>query len=132
LSQWLNALLFIATSEYSHWAIEQFDEKISTNKRDFDTRFAKARMLMALREWTAAMDELLEIIMRDKKGYQRKLHGTWHLIFRPSDAPHTRSGGHEPALLVFRQTQMGAGGVLLQGLPLTCACSSQSRRNCLS
>jgi putative thioredoxin len=24
-------------------------------------------MLMALREWTAAMDELLEIIMRDKK-----------------------------------------------------------------
>jgi putative thioredoxin len=67
LSQWLNALLFIATSEYSHWAIEQFDEKISTNKRDFDTRFAKARMLMALREWTAAMDELLEIIMRDKK-----------------------------------------------------------------
>lgn len=30
-------------------------------------RFAKARLLMATGEWTAAMDELLEIIMRDKK-----------------------------------------------------------------
>jgi len=67
LSQWLNALLFIASSPYSTWTQEQFDEKIATNKRDFDTRFAKARLLMAVGEWTAAMDELLEIIMRDKK-----------------------------------------------------------------
>jgi hypothetical protein len=29
------------------WTLEQFDEKIATNKRDFDTRFAKARVLMA-------------------------------------------------------------------------------------
>ena len=67
LAQWLEAIKFIATSEYRDWGIEQFDEKIAANKRDFETRFAKARLLMALREWTAAMDELLEIIMRDKK-----------------------------------------------------------------
>ena len=67
LSQWLNAILYIATSPYANWPIEQFDETIAANKRDFETRFAKARLLMALREWTAAMDELLEIIMRDKK-----------------------------------------------------------------
>ena len=67
LLQWLNAMLFIANSEYAAWTMAQFDEKIAANKRDFDTRFAKARLLMAVGEWTAAMDELLEIIMRDKK-----------------------------------------------------------------
>ena len=67
LAQWLDAIKVISTSAYADWDAIQFDEKISTNKRDFDTRFAKARWLMAVGEWTAAMDELLEIIMRDKK-----------------------------------------------------------------
>ena len=67
LAQWLSAITFIAGGAYADWSIEQFDEKIGQNKRDFDTRFAKARLLMAAGEWTAAMDELLEIIMRDKK-----------------------------------------------------------------
>jgi putative thioredoxin len=67
LSQWLNAIEFAATGAYSTWTIEQFDAKITENKRDFDTRFAKARLLMAVGEWTAGLDELLEIIMRDKK-----------------------------------------------------------------
>jgi putative thioredoxin len=67
LAQWLDAMVFIANSPYSSWDIAQFDEKITANKRDFDMRFAKARLLMAVGEWTAAMDELLEIIMRDKK-----------------------------------------------------------------
>ncbi|WP_296492397.1 thioredoxin [Rhodoferax sp.] len=67
LSQWLNAIQSAATGPYATWTIAQFDEKIALNKRDFDIRFAKARLLMAVGEWTAAMDELLEIIMRDKK-----------------------------------------------------------------
>jgi putative thioredoxin len=67
LSQWLNAIQSAATGPFASWTIDQFDEKIAQNKRDFDIRFAKARLLMAVGEWTAAMDELLEIIMRDKK-----------------------------------------------------------------
>jgi putative thioredoxin len=67
LSQWLNAIQSAATGPYATWTMAQFDEKIALDKRDFDTRFAKARLLMAVGEWTAAMDELLEIIMRDKK-----------------------------------------------------------------
>jgi putative thioredoxin len=67
LQQWLNALEFVATDPRGQWQLAQFDEKIEANKRDFETRFAKSRLLMALGEWTAAMDELLEIIMRDKK-----------------------------------------------------------------
>ncbi|TXI23687.1 MAG: tetratricopeptide repeat protein [Roseateles sp.] len=42
---------------------------IATNKRDFDARYALALSLLAAQRFTEAMDELLEIIMRDK---------TWH------------------------------------------------------
>lgn len=39
---------------------------IASNKRDFDARFALAQGLLAGHDFTGAMDELLEIIMRDK------------------------------------------------------------------
>lgn len=39
---------------------------IAANRRDFDARLALARQLMAQGNWPTAMDELLEIIMRDK------------------------------------------------------------------
>ncbi|WP_137895225.1 thioredoxin [Ramlibacter sp. 2FC] len=67
LAQWLNAMEFATTDPRGRWSQAQFDDRIAENKRDFETRFAKSRVLMAHGEWTAAMDELLEIIMRDKK-----------------------------------------------------------------
>ncbi len=67
LNQWLNALLFVGTDPRGQWPLEQFDELIAQNKRDFETRFAKSRVLIAMGEWPAALEELLEIIMRDKK-----------------------------------------------------------------
>lgn len=67
LAQWLGALEFVGTDPRGQWPLEQFDELIGQNKRDFDTRFAKSRVLVALGEWPAALDELLEIIMRDKQ-----------------------------------------------------------------
>ena len=66
LEQFLNAIKFAATHAQGTWATEQFDALIVANKRDFDTRLAKARVLMVSGNWTGAMDELLEIIMRDK------------------------------------------------------------------
>lgn len=39
---------------------------IAANKRDFDARFALAQTHLAAQRFTEAMDELLEIIMRDK------------------------------------------------------------------
>ncbi|HEY4080490.1 MAG TPA: tetratricopeptide repeat protein [Burkholderiaceae bacterium] len=39
---------------------------IAANKRDFDARFALAQGLFAKQQFPEAMDELLEIIMRDK------------------------------------------------------------------
>jgi len=66
LEQFLNAIKFATTHAQGTWPIEQFDTLIAANKRDFDTRLAKARVLMVGGNWTGAMDELLEIIMRDK------------------------------------------------------------------
>ena len=67
LQQWLNALEFVSNDPRGRWSFGQFDEAISANKRDFDSRFAKSRLLIAQGDWQAAMEELLEIIMRDKK-----------------------------------------------------------------
>ena len=66
LEQFLNAIKFVAIHVQGTWSTEQFDTLIAANKRDFDTRLAKARVLMVGGHWTDAMDELLEIIMRDK------------------------------------------------------------------
>jgi putative thioredoxin len=50
---------------------------IAANKRDFEARFALAQSLFARQSFTEAMDELLEIIMRDKawnNGLARKTY----------------------------------------------------------
>jgi len=47
-------------------ALVELDSRIATNRRDFEARFDRARLLMAHQKWTEAMDELLEILMRDK------------------------------------------------------------------
>lgn len=66
LQRWMNAIDFVADRTDLTGANAEFDAKIALNKRDFDTRFAKAQTLMAAQDWTGAMDELLEILMRDK------------------------------------------------------------------
>ena len=66
LKHFLDAIKFVVTDARGAWAPAQFDALIATNKRDFDTRLAKARVFMVGGDWTGAMDELLEIIMRDK------------------------------------------------------------------
>ncbi len=66
LQRWMNAIDFAADQAQLAGSVAIFDEKIALNKRDFDTRFAKAQVLMAAQNWVGAMDELLEILMRDK------------------------------------------------------------------
>ena len=63
LQRWMNALDFAADRTD---LLATADAKIAANKRDFDARFARAQGLMAQSDWTAAMDELLDILMRDK------------------------------------------------------------------
>ncbi len=66
LGRWIDAIDFVAACAHDSSATAEFDSKIAANKRDFETRFDKARWLMAQQQWTDALDELLEILMRDK------------------------------------------------------------------
>lgn len=66
LQRWMNAIDSVASTPDFAGAEAEFDAKIAANRRDFDARFAKAQLLMATQRWTEAMDELLEILMRDK------------------------------------------------------------------
>lgn len=66
LKSWMDALDFVAISTGGAGDTSQFDIKIAENKRDFDARLGRARWLLAHQRWTEAMDELLDILMRDK------------------------------------------------------------------
>lgn len=92
LQQWLNAMEFVANDPRGQMPLAQFDEKIEANKRDFETRFAKSRVLMAHGGWTAAMDELLEIIMRDKKWDAEAPRKTFVAILELLSPPKPKAG----------------------------------------
>jgi putative thioredoxin len=66
LQRWISAIDHAAPLGAPEAAMAELDARIAANKRDFDARFGKAQLLMAAQQWTAAMDELLEILMRDK------------------------------------------------------------------
>jgi putative thioredoxin len=61
LQQWLAALEAAKGAD-----VTTLDSRIAANRRVFDARYAKAQALLAQQQFTAAMDELLEILMRDK------------------------------------------------------------------
>ncbi len=60
--------------------LEQLNTKIATNKRDFEARFTKTQLLMAQQRWTEAMDELLDILMRDKTWNEDQARKTYIAI----------------------------------------------------
>jgi putative thioredoxin len=64
-----------------------FDTRIAANKRDFEARFAKARLLMARHQWTEAMDELLDILMRDKSWNEDLARKTYIAILDVIEPP---------------------------------------------
>jgi putative thioredoxin len=82
----INAINLIADNSINTSAsdknilLNQYDEKIATNKRDFEARFAKAQVLMAQQHWPQAMDELLEILMRDKNWNEDQARKTYIAI----------------------------------------------------
>jgi putative thioredoxin len=60
--------LWLAACERAPTArsLDTLQAAIATNKRDFEARFERAQILFASQRFTEAMDELLEIVMRDK------------------------------------------------------------------
>ena len=107
LRRWLDAMEFVEKDDRGNWPIPQFDEQIATNKRDFDTRFAKAQVLMAEGQWTGAMDELLEIIMRDRQWNDEAARKTYVAILELLTPPPQRAGAGADG--------KSAGGIELTG-----------------
>jgi putative thioredoxin len=110
LHQFLNAIKFATTDARGTWAPEQFDALIAANKRDFDTRLAKARVLMVHGDWTASMDELLEIIMRDKAWGEAVPRKTYVAILELLTPPKPKAGPVDPSKT--------AGGIEIAGKPV--------------
>ena len=90
LQRWMNAIDFKTDRADSAEAVSALDVKITANKRDFDTRFAKAQVLMAHQQWTAAMDELLEILMRDKTWSEELARKTFIAILDIIEPPKVK------------------------------------------
>jgi putative thioredoxin len=93
-----NVLLNPRVAAFGHWiaAIDaardarppaELQAAIAANKRDFDARFALAQQHFARRDFTAAMDELLEILMRDKSWQGELARKTYVAILEVMSKP---------------------------------------------
>ena len=87
LKRMMDATDFVAARTDETLATAEFDAKIAVNKRDFEARFDKARWHMAHQDWTAALDELLDILMRDKAWDSDKARKTYIAILDIMEAP---------------------------------------------
>jgi putative thioredoxin len=69
---------------------------VAANRRDFEARFEAAQVLFASGQFTAAMDELLEIIMRDKAWNGELARKTYvailELMTKPAPKPAAGDG----------------------------------------
>ncbi len=73
-------------------------EAIAANRRDFDARYELAQCLMAAGQFTEAMDELLEIVMRDKAWNEQLARKTYVAILELMTKPVPKAApGAEPA-----------------------------------
>lgn len=106
LGRLLQALRFAADGSLGEDDLPRFEHPITLDKRNFQARFDKAQLLMGLGMWTEAMDELLEILMRDKKWNNELARKTYVAILEllsPAPAKTQAEGGKS------------AGGIELTG-----------------
>lgn len=72
-------------------------QAITANKRDFEARFELAQGHFAAGRFTEAMDELLEIVMRDKAWNQEAARKTYVAILTLMTKPPAKGAANEPA-----------------------------------
>ncbi len=88
LQRWMDAIDFAApASGASTPALADAEARIAANKRDFQARFDRARLLMHAQRWTDAMDELLDILMRDKSWNEELARKTYIAILEIIELP---------------------------------------------
>ncbi len=87
LKRLMDAMDFAMAQGNPQPALAGFDAQIAANKRDFDACYARARLLAAHLQWTEAMDELLEILMRDKAWSEDAARKTYIAILDIMEPP---------------------------------------------
>ena len=70
--------------------VEVLASAIAANRRDHDARFELAQLHFAEQRWTQAMDELLEIVMRDKGWSDQLARKTYVAILELMTKPEPR------------------------------------------
>lgn len=90
LQHWFNAIESGAAHADAAGAQAGFDAKLAANKRDFDTRYALAQLHMSQQRWVPAMDELLEILMRDKSWNEELARKTFVSILEIIEPPKVK------------------------------------------
>jgi putative thioredoxin len=93
LGRWLAAHRSAATAR----SAEALAAAIAANKRDFEARFELAQSHFAAARYTQAMDELLEIVMRDKAWNQEAARKTYVAILALMAKPAPKPAAGEPA-----------------------------------
>jgi putative thioredoxin len=116
IGHWLDASENAATAR-SH---DELTAAIAASKRDFDARFELAQSFFAAGAFTQALDELLEILMRDKSWHDelaRKVYvGILELMTKPAPKPMAdKAAEDKPKLeLTGHSTAVGADPVIDQ------------------
>jgi putative thioredoxin len=99
LGHWIDAAEAAAKSRSD----KELDDAITANRRDFDARFERAQRHFAGQRWTAAMDELLEILMRDKAWKDELARKTYvailELMAKPAPKQIAAMGGEAKGAL---------------------------------
>ncbi len=90
LQRWIGAVDFASTHLTDPAATAALEQRIAGNRRDFEARFGRAQGLMAAQQWTDAMDELLEILMRDKVWNDELARKTYIAILEIIEPPKVK------------------------------------------
>jgi putative thioredoxin len=93
LGRWIAAHRVAATAR----SAEALAGAISANKRDFEARFELAQGHFAAGRFTEAMDELLEIVMRDKAWNEEAARKTYVAILTLMTKAVPKASANEPA-----------------------------------
>ncbi|VWX59816.1 Thioredoxin [Burkholderiales bacterium 8X] len=90
LQRWFDAVDFVHPAAGPAREAGEFDARIAANKRDFESRFGRAQVLIGEQRWTDAMDELLEILMRDKSWNEDLARKTYIAILEIIEPPRVK------------------------------------------
>ena len=82
LGTWIQAIEQAAQAQSA-----ELQAAIAVNKRDFTSRYTLAQWLITQQQWQAAMDELLEILMRDKSWNEELARKTFIAILDIIEPP---------------------------------------------